>query len=356
VHDALLWSRRLARSVFARTVGRALPVERHLVLGYHRVVERFEWEAPLTLPASLVSRKMLERHLDFIGRDREFVSLDELGERLAEGHRSRRPLAAVTFDDGYRDMYEHAFPILTRKGIPCAVFLVTELVGTNRLQTHDRLHSLLRLALRAWKPPLPTLRDRLIAASLPEAPSLTLPAHPDPFFCTRALLVGLSSRSLAELIRHLELEFGAECLIPDGFLPMTWEMVSELHGAGVTIGSHTQSHALLTNESSSRVHEEVIESRRTLERRLGAPILHFAYPDGRFNQTAIEAVRTAGYRFGYTTCRHRDPRHSLLTIPRRVLWEHSAVDTRGRFAPELLRHLAQPWVLGRRTCSWQSHA
>jgi peptidoglycan/xylan/chitin deacetylase (PgdA/CDA1 family) len=326
------------------------------VLGYHRVVERFEAEAPLTMPASLVSRSMLERHLDFIGRDHEFVSLDELGERLNARRRSRRPLAAVTFDDGYRDVYENAFPMLLRKGIPGAVFLVTNVVGTSEPQLHDRLHSLVQLAFRRWRAPVETFHRQLAALDLPETRALEMPRTADAFAWTRTLLTALSSRSLGLLIQHLEQDCGGEPQVPDGFLPMNWDMVAEMHRAGVTIGSHTRSHLLLTNESRGRVSEEVAGSRRELERRLGAPILHFAYPDGRFDRNAIKAVRQAGYRYGYTTCRHRDAGQPLLTIPRRVLWEHSAVDTQGRFDPLLLRYLEQSWIFGRYGCSRQSHA
>ena len=52
-----------------------------LVLGYHRVVEDFEASSRTSVPAMLVSRRMLERHLDWIGRRFRFVSLDELGMR-----------------------------------------------------------------------------------------------------------------------------------------------------------------------------------------------------------------------------------------------------------------------------------
>jgi peptidoglycan/xylan/chitin deacetylase (PgdA/CDA1 family) len=333
-----------------------LPVDRHLVLGYHRVVQRFDAEAPLTIPASLVSRRMLEQHLDAIGRDHEFVSLDELGRRLSEGQRSDRPLAAVTFDDGYRDVYENAFPMLLRKGIPAAVFVVTNLVGTSEPQMHDRLHSLVRLALRRWASPVETFQQRLAVLDVAETPRLKAPRTADAFAWSRALLIALSNRSLGMLIDHLEQEFGGAQQVPDGFLPMTWHMLAEMHRAGMTIGSHTRSHVLLTNESRVRVYEEVVESRRELERRLGAPVLHFAYPDGRFDRTAIKAVRLAGYRYGYTTCGHRDPGQPLLTIPRRVLWEHSAVDTRGEFDPSVLRYLAQSWIFGRYACTRQSHA
>jgi peptidoglycan/xylan/chitin deacetylase (PgdA/CDA1 family) len=354
VHDRLLWSRRLVRSALARTLAPVLPVDRHLVLGYHRVVERFDREAAWTMPASLVSRRMLERHLDCIGRHHEFVSLDELGTRLTERRRNGRPLAAVTFDDGYRDVYDNALPMLTRKGIPAAVFVVTDLVGTTKMQTHDRLHALLRSAFGSWT--APALLERMARAGVPETGRLSVPRSTDAFGWTRALLTGLSNRSLHQLIALLDDEFGGDRPTPEGLLTMTWAQVVEAHRAGFTIGSHTQSHVLLTNESGSRVFEEVAESRRELERRLGAPVAHFAYPDGRFNRTAVKAVRLAGYRFAFTTCRHRDRRDPLLTIPRRVLWEHSAVDTRGQFAPAVMRYLEQNWAPRRQPCSWQSHA
>lgn len=356
MHDPLLWSRRLVRTTLAKTLGPFLPVDQFLVLGYHRVVERFEWEAPLTMPSSLVSVGMLERHLDCIGRDHDFVSLDELGQQLTAGRRRARPLAAVTFDDGYRDVYEHAYPMLVRKGIPAAVFVVTNLVGTSDLQTHDHLHSLLRIALRRWTRPAATLKTEVAALQIPEARRLRLPETDDAFVWARLMLTAFSSRSLRLVIDRLEREFGDDRLVPTGFMPMTWGMVEEMHRAGFTVGSHTSRHALLTNESSARVFEEVASSRRELQRRLRAPIEHIAYPDGRFNRTALKAVRLAGYRFGYTTCQHRDRRQPLLTIPRRVLWEHSAVDMRGRFVPALLRHQERVWLLGGRACSWQSHA
>jgi peptidoglycan/xylan/chitin deacetylase (PgdA/CDA1 family) len=356
VYDTLQWSRRLVKATVARTLGPFLPADGFLVVGYHRVVERFEWEATLSMPANLVSRGMLERHLDWIGRHHEFVSLDELGRRLANGGRSPRPLAAVTFDDGYRDVYENAFPMLMREGIPGAIFLVTSLIGTSDLQMHDKLYALIRKAISVWTRPKETLRRRLAAADVPEACRIRVPDTTDPFTLTRLLLTSLSSHALWQVIGLLSEELGTETLVPAGFLPLSWEMVAEMHRAGITMGSHTSNHVLLTNESRPRVYEEVTDSRRELERHLGAPVMHFAYPDGRFNRTAIKAVRQAGYQFGYTTCEHKDGGHPLLTIPRRVLWEHSTVDTRGRFVPALMRCQEHGLLLGSRACSWQSHA
>ena len=110
-----------------------------------------------------------------------------------------------------------------------------------------------------------------------------------------------------------------------------------MHRAGVTIGSHTRTHALLSHEDPTRVRDEVDGSRQELERRLGAPVCHLAYPDGRFNGAVVDEVAAAGYRLAFTTCRHRDLRHPRLTVPRRLLWQNSCTDGAGRFSPALMR-------------------
>src|SRR5262245_15321933 len=102
---------------------------RPLVVGYHRVVDDFESEAAVEMPSMVTSRAMFECHLECLGRTFDFVSLDEIGERMARDLPFEKPVAAITFDDGYRDVYDQALPVLERKGIPAAMFVVTDLVG-----------------------------------------------------------------------------------------------------------------------------------------------------------------------------------------------------------------------------------
>jgi peptidoglycan/xylan/chitin deacetylase (PgdA/CDA1 family) len=109
-----------------------------------------------------------------------------------------------------------------------------------------------------------------------------------------------------------------------------------MHRAGMTIGSHTKTHVLLTNESWQRIMDETEGSRQVLERKLGIAIKHFAYPNGSFNAAAVRAVAIGGYRFAYTTCLHRNPAYPLLTIPRKLLWENSCMDTFGHFSPSIM--------------------
>jgi peptidoglycan/xylan/chitin deacetylase (PgdA/CDA1 family) len=106
--------------------------------------------------------------------------------------------------------------------------------------------------------------------------------------------------------------------------------------AGFIVGSHTRTHALLTNESPARVQDELAGSRTALERRLQVPVRHFAYPDGRWNTAVLAAVEAAGYHHAYTVCSHRDPHRPQLTVPRRMLWEGSCLDALGRFSGSVL--------------------
>jgi hypothetical protein len=82
--------------------------------------------------------------------------------------------------------------------------------------------------------------------------------------------------------------------------------------------------------------DEVTGSREQLEARLGTVVKHFAYPSGLFNRGAVDAVAAAGYRYGYTTCTHRDPAFRLLTVPRTLLWENSSCDSHGLFSAPIL--------------------
>lgn len=306
-----------------------------VVIGYHRVVEDFESSAATSIPSMLISRRMLEHHLDWIGRHFRFASLDEVGARLNGSDTSRDPILALTFDDGYRDFFDHAFPLLKRKGIPAAVFVVTGLVNTSGVQDHDRIFLLLagltarRGNAREFTARLQTLLRRH-DIFLPNLMAAT------PFQATRALIEGLPQEALRRVAAALESE---STISDDTFKPfhsLTWEMIDTLQRSGMTIGSHTRTHVLITNESRHRVIDEVSVSRKEIENRLGTTVRHFAYPSGQFNSDSVEAVANAGYQFAYTVCRHRDGRYPQLTVPRTLLWENSCRDYRGNFSGSIL--------------------
>lgn len=298
-----------------------------LILGYHRVVDDYRLCSGNSIAPMLVSAGTLERHLDWVGRHYKFVSLDDIAASRHDREPAGKPLAAVTFDDGYADVYHNAFPLLQRKGIPFAVFAVTDLVGTDRLQIHDELYLLLSRAFFIWQARRQHMKKLLaridvVPGRLGGVDNLVV----DPFRTTRAFLHKLPQEKILRIVQILRGygELGETDTIE--FRSVSWEMLAEMRKAGVSIGSHTRSHAFLTNEGRRKVVDEIRSSKRKAERMLGGEIAHFAYPDGRFSASAVKAVADAGYRSAYTTCRHRDRTHPELTIPRRVLWEQSCMD------------------------------
>jgi peptidoglycan/xylan/chitin deacetylase (PgdA/CDA1 family) len=305
------------------------------IVGYHRVVENFENASRNSIPSMLISSAMMERHIECLAKRFEFVSLDEIGSRLESKGRFRRPAAAITFDDGYGDVYRYAFPILKRKGIPAAVFVVTGLMGTAQVPIHDRLYLMLTRAHQRGLP-LKEIILRLLDPCAVGRLNVLQGVQQEPFQTMTLLLDRFSYDEIQDLVEKLQAQMPVEREVLDEMAPLDWEMIKEMHRSGMTIGSHTRSHTLLTHEQIVRAKSELAESRMELERRLNAHVHHFAYPDGRFNRAVVEAVQDAGYRYGYGICQSRDSRLPLLTIPRKILWEGACLNALGQFSPAIM--------------------
>jgi peptidoglycan/xylan/chitin deacetylase (PgdA/CDA1 family) len=306
-----------------------------VVIGYHRVVEDFASCAKTCIPSLLTSKQMFERHLDWIGRSYQFVDLNEFGKGLESKSGWRHRIAALTFDDGYQDFYDHAFPVLQKKGIPAAVFVVTDHVGTARVQLHDKLYLLL---IRRRGRPLRKPCDGLDVSHITTMP---------PYQALRMLVETLPMADLHRVVEALESEDSLPEDILKSFRSLSWETLDRIQRSGFTIGSHTRTHVLMANESPARVQDETAGSRQEMERRLGTTIRHFAYPSGSFNTASVNAVAAAGYQVGFTSCSHRSAEHPLLTVPRTLLWENSSVNSRGFFSGAVLHcqiHHAFDWA------------
>jgi peptidoglycan/xylan/chitin deacetylase (PgdA/CDA1 family) len=310
-----------------RLIGRLTGATRvPLVVGYHRVVDDVRSVETPTISQMLVSLPMFERHLDWIGRRYEFVTLDELAVRLEAGYEHKRPMAAITFDDGYADVYEQAFPMLMRKGIPAAIFVVTDWIGTSKLLIHDRVY---RLLAEGWPQVVQVLIRHGVSGLVSRTPG-------SPFNVLRQLLTSRRQEDLARLIPAIENELDARVDAPASLRPLGWGMIATMRRAGITIGSHTRRHAVLTCERLADVHAEANESRMALRRHLGEEVRYFAYPDGAYDMNVLEAVAKAGYRLALTACHHRSDAYRLLTIPRRLFWENTSLDSTSQFSPAVL--------------------
>jgi peptidoglycan/xylan/chitin deacetylase (PgdA/CDA1 family) len=273
--------------------------------------------------------------VDWIGRRFQFVSLDDIGSHVASGEPFDRPVASITFDDGYRDVYENAFPILTRKGAPAAVFVVTEHLDRSCWLIHDRLYHLFAKAYEQWPDPWRGLSALLFDADIPLTVVQSMrAASTNPYTLVSLLLPEITQVQAGLVMDLLEAQVGRTRGNAPGSL--TWSMVEAMHRAGFTIGSHTKTHPWLANESPEKTLDEIAGSKETLETRLGEPVRHLAYPGGQFTPPVVDQVAKAGYPFAYTACEHHDSRYPTLTIERLLLWEGSSIGSDGRFSSSIL--------------------
>ena len=324
------------RRVLARASRIAAGGRRVLILSYHRVVEDFDREAQRSIPGLLLSLSTFENHLDALERAGfDVVPLSAALEVISGRLEPRRDVAVLTFDDGYRDVYEHAFPVLRRRGLPATVYLASGLVGTNARFAHDRLFHLIQLALRA---PGRGRGRNVLAREAADGQA----AH-----AVDRLIASRSARELLDLIARLEASLGgAGELVPSAGEVLGWEMVQRMAKAGIDFGAHTVHHVVLPFESDEALEQEVAASKRDIEVRLGRPVRDFAYPNGYHDARVVASLVRHGFRTAVTT--EDLPNYAggdLFRLRRKTLWENTSRGPFGYSSPLTACHLDDVFTL-----------
>lgn len=283
--------------------------DRAFVLVYHRVGAPAGGRTLDTWRAGFeqgVSAANFDSHMRFIREIMNPLPLAELAEVVRRGAPFPPGAVAVTFDDGYRDNYTQAYPILRKYGIPATIFVATGYVESRETLWWDQVYELFRrtasrqLDLRQVAP----LRDRV--ASLPRTTrdlSSPLQRTYSANHVVRLMEFGPPER-IADTVRALGevLEVRREDV--EGLdLMLGWEEIREMSGNGISIQSHTHTHPFLSRLGPDRVEDELALSKRLIEERTGGEVDGIAYPGGRggmFGAETIDIARRLGYRYGCT--------------------------------------------------------
>lgn len=269
----------------------------------------------------------LRRHLLYLRRHYRVLPLEEALQELytfagaEQRERHRRPLLALTFDDGYQDNYTHAFALARQLQVPLTIFLIP-----GYLQSGDYFwwREGKRLVQRAQVDKV-TIAGRTYHLQQPEErKALTQTIDTRLRYANAVAEREAFLRAVREAL-DVPASVSAEEIAT---LPMTWAQVREMQESGwVSFGGHTMHHpilAYLTN--AEEVRWEVEECRRVLEQRLGHPVRTFAYPVGQpqhIGADALRAVQQAGYEWAVTTIRGTNGPQSDPHQLRRILSESS---------------------------------
>jgi peptidoglycan/xylan/chitin deacetylase (PgdA/CDA1 family) len=227
-----------------------------LILCYHNVVSGDDGRAGE--PGLHLSRERFERQMRWLAAHYDVLSLREFIARLAAGA-TLRSTAAVTFDDGYAGVFDHAVPILNAIRIPATVFVVAD--APERLEAFwwDRPE----IAASAT----PARRDRWLNALCGDGAAI----------CADMQLPHVTN-------------------VPASHRPADWDTIRARAGNGIDIGVHSATHRSLPLLRDADLEHEIVASRATIHRATGIWPEVFAYPYGLSNPRVHGVVRSAGYR------------------------------------------------------------
>ncbi len=273
-----------AEAAWRRVQGPAL-----LVLTYHRVLPDGHADRAHEQPGMYVRPETLGMHLRTLREHFELVHLDDWLESRAAGRTLPRLACAITFDDGWRDNYQHAFPVLMENSVPGTIFLVSGLVGGQYAFWPNRLA---RQLARTDKPLSTTdwperLRGVLAASGVLQQSQAPRPGPEDIDRAIVACKAFTDAEMNAFLDRLPPLGGAATRDLLDA------DEVGAMAESGlVRFGSHTRRHTRLHEGLPQEALVDEIEgSAQEIERLVGRKPTLFCYPNGDYTPEAVDEVR-----------------------------------------------------------------
>jgi peptidoglycan/xylan/chitin deacetylase (PgdA/CDA1 family)/CelD/BcsL family acetyltransferase involved in cellulose biosynthesis len=256
---------------------------------FHRVNDDYDPFLP-SVPVAVFRKQM-----EFLKQNFPIISLDEVasGSYADSGEKYS---VAITFDDGYRDNFLKAFPVLNKLEMPATIFLATGYIESGELPWYDQISWAFKLTTRP--------RFSLADVGGPEAALNQRPEVLQAMGKTLAWLRTIDDEKRRTFIPRIFVELGvsASLSVPNPML--SWEEIKQMSKQKITFGAHTISHPALSRTDGARLEAEIVGSKSKIEEALDLPVHHFAYPFGQPSDVSDEAkkmVQQAGFSSAVTT-------------------------------------------------------
>jgi peptidoglycan/xylan/chitin deacetylase (PgdA/CDA1 family) len=312
-----------------------------LILMYHRVIDGSDPLSAYTQSGLTVSPEVFDRQMAFLKCEYHPMPLSHVVERL----RSEEPLPpraiVVTFDDGWRDNYLHAYPILKKHSIPATIFLSTDFIESGKMPWFLKVG----IILRADGFSCERISDVLekVKSEHPDSPSARLLDRKVAY-----AMDGSTDRAMErlkslepEITDHLINEMANACGVSleqwsERKWMIDWNEAALMNQDIIDFGSHGCSHRILTQLTSSEAAHELSESARLIQEKLGAPANLLAYPNGDYNDEIRRLAVEAGYHAAVATRSSGErSRFDLFGLSRVGVHESMSVGLSGRFSKAL---------------------
>lgn len=289
--DKLQLVARAIERLGGKRVGRLARWSGVLGFNYHRIGDAES--SPYDHALFSATQEGFAEQMSFLARNFDVVSPADLAG-LHDAPKGRHVL--VTFDDGYRDNFDLAFPVLRAQGVPATFFVTVGFLDDGVTAWWDEIAWMLRKSTRARLPAGPWLDrelstakehlDATIHAALRRYKSLEGPR------CEEYVAWLADATGSGRCPRALSRETW-----------MTWDMVREMRDCGMTIGGHTVHHPVLSRLDPQAQAAEILGTGERLRAELGEPMRWFAYPVGgrdSFDVHTRHALERAGVELAFT--------------------------------------------------------
>ncbi len=268
-----------------------------VVLTYHRIAE--PGSDPFYEPVISATPASFRAQVAWLRDHVPLLTLGELIARIETGAPWRGLSAVLTFDDGYRDNFEVAVPILREYQVPATFFIPTEFLETPRPPWWDLVAYVIKKT-QARRLTLPRNQNDIASPLV-----IDLDVMPR----TTAIMTIIGAFLDDTIADHhwfldrlaIEAEVIVDCEDLGRALFMTWEQVRQVAGCSpdLTIGSHAHSHRKLAKLDEGAERSELAGSKQLLESRIGREVNALAYPfgwEGTFTSVTKSLAAEAGYR------------------------------------------------------------
>jgi peptidoglycan/xylan/chitin deacetylase (PgdA/CDA1 family) len=270
--------------------------------------------------------------MSYLAANFQVLSLAEIINRIRQGLGIPPGTVAVTFDDGYRDNFVYAHPILNKYNCPATLFTATSYIGTEKLMWNDKLALAMKFSTQK-SITIPGSTQSISLVSVPEKiaalgyilETLKMLPEPDKLTLVEEIIKGLYNKQPK-----------TEPLM------LSWNELKQMAHEGWDVGSHTANHVILTRVPFCQAKDEIRSSGSLLEQELDRPIRLFAYPNGKpgdYDPSIKTFLRDAGYIGALTTVDRLNAQDvDLFEIGRKSPWEETLPSFALRLNRSFWRH------------------
>ncbi len=297
---------------------------------FHRVANTF-FDVSL-----LIKRETFEECMKYITQSHPVISMDFLSQNFDKWENIPDDSVVITFDDGWIDFHDTAYPVLSRLKIPATVYLTTGFVSSECSYWQERLNSLLTPILANKNVFLETGNIISIPEINLKLKDLISMSDDKPIiFKFIDYLKEFTNDIISKTISELEAFLKEQSITisedePGSFI--NWDEVNSINEPDISFGSHTVNHPILTNEQTDVIEDEICRSKEIIEKETGRDVLHFCYPNGNYNDE-IRRVVSGSYKSACTTRAGFISKNSdLFSLNRIGINEEMVSDWRGNFS------------------------